>query len=132
MFAAVLQHEFAKSGKNILVQSAGYLPEAADGRPAAQEWALMSNETGIDLNGHRSRRIDTVGDLRHFDVIICMNESALTTVYGLGVERDRAILVNPGSGGIPDPYRGGQQAYRDCYRAVVTAVHDLIDSICPK
>src|ERR1700720_3677415 len=92
MFAEVLKQELAKLGRHISVESAGYLPRAGDGLPAANEWAVGSGETGIDLSSHRSRRIDGIGDLNRFDLVICLNQAAVKAINELGVKPERVVL----------------------------------------
>lgn len=128
MFAAVLRRELANVNKDATVESAGYLSQAAEGLPAANEWAVIKDESGIDLSEHRSRRIDGVGKLSRFDLVICMSPTAVNAISKLGIEPDRILLVNAEGGGIPDPGGRGQGAHNECYRAIVRLVNDLIGS----
>jgi len=121
--------ELKALGDVIVIESAGYSEEAAEGRPAAPEWAAMFRGTGIDLGSHRSRRIDGVGDLRRFDLIICVSLAAVAAVRDLGVDQRQIVLANPADGGISDPYGAGQQAYEECYRTILAATPHLVSAM---
>jgi protein-tyrosine-phosphatase len=124
MLAAVLQRELKNVGRTIAAESAGH--SAVSGMPAAGEWAALAGQTRIDLSRHRSRRVDGIGDLGKFDVVICVDEGATKTVTKLGVKPKRILVME-----IIDPYGQGRKAYEDCYRTIVANVAGLIAAKSP-
>ncbi|MHB1855323.1 MAG: arsenate reductase/protein-tyrosine-phosphatase family protein [Acidimicrobiales bacterium] len=54
MAEALLRHHLEKRGRDAVVSSAGLLE---DGHPAAPEVVALLSARGIDLSGHRSRRL---------------------------------------------------------------------------
>ena len=127
MFAAVLRQKLAETGRSdVTIESAGYM-EAAKGQPANPEWIGLREETpGVDLSGHVSRWTGDL-DLREFDLIVCMEPNAVDEVRKQGVpETTSVVLANEAEGGIPNPYQQGPDAYRNCYRAIVSVVGEFV------
>ena len=90
----------------INVQSRGI---AADGSPVSDNSVEVMSEIGIDLSGMVSEQL-TTGDLIKADKIYCMSPSHKTAV---------AMYTNPQKvfvlgDGIPDPYGGDVDKYREC------------------
>jgi len=103
----------------INVQSRGI---AADGSPVSDNSVEVMSEMGIDLSGMVSEQL-TTGDLIKADKIYCMSPSHKTAV---------AMYTNPQKvfvlgDGIPDPYGGDVDKYRECRDEIIKAVDSLVD-----
>jgi protein-tyrosine-phosphatase len=71
-------------------------------------------ERGLDLNGHRSRWIGDL-DLGQYRWIVCVGADEAEKVRStLGAGPANVMIANEHQGGIPDPYEGGMEGYRDC------------------
>ncbi len=127
MFAAILQLKLQKLGRNFVVESAGYI-SFTKGWPAAKAWLDTKAETGIDLSQHRSRWIEDL-NLKQYDIILTMDELATIAVNRLVLIPKKVQMVRPEYGGISDPICGGTDQYKDCYRAMYTAVDDLAPTL---
>ena len=105
MAAALLRALLDKRGGiNIMVSSAGIA--AAEGDPATPEAAAVLREKGLDLSGHRSRRV-TAEDVRRADIIVTMSPSHALALQSLGADAERIRVWT-----VPDPFGGGLAVYR--------------------
>jgi len=71
---SVLAEAFARrrfAGRQFVFASAGLLEEGRSMPPAG---VLVARENGLDMSGHRSRRVDT-RDLAQWDVVLTMSRS---------------------------------------------------------
>ncbi len=114
MIAEMLRRFFAHIEREVVVESAGILPESAEGMPANEEWFKIIDETGFDLSGHASRRIDGIGPLSGFDLIICVTQKVADEVVKADIGEAKAVLFTPE--GLSDPYKLGTDEYRLCFR----------------
>jgi protein-tyrosine-phosphatase len=71
MAAALLRQHLAATGTKARVASAGFLDE---GRPAAPRAVAVLASRGLDIAGHRSRRV-TAEDVRRADLVIGMTST---------------------------------------------------------
>lgn len=99
---------------NVEVSSAG--TDAWDGGVATDEALLVGMERGLDIGGHRSRKL-TREIVKEADLILTMGPQQLTAVRRLGKAANSHLLSQYASGGqsdrmIRDPFGGDLEAYR--------------------
>ena len=92
-------------GPGVEIQSAGV--EACDGERAADNAVAVMAERGIDLSGHRARRVDSF-DLHSFDLVVAMDRCVAAQLRARRV--DPAKLKEPD---IKDPIGQGIDVYRE-------------------
>ena len=121
MAAGALRLELGADGAQVDTASAGTL--AHDGQPATPEAIAVAGANGIDLSGHRARRL-TPEAVRRADLVLVMDRMHLGAVRAMGV--DPAVLhvlsewPEPGEPGLPvaDPYGASREAYEECWRRI--------------
>lgn len=122
MYAEMLKRHFAAHGRQHHIESAGTLKEAA-GQTAAVHWRELEDETGVNLDPHRSRWIGDV-DLTAFEWVICMDLETLEILKGLAPPSLEVELANDPYG-IFNPWQKGVDAYRECYSQICEAVSQI-------
>ena len=82
---------------------------ANDGEaPTANAVACMK-EIGIDISGHRARRVLRT-DLDEFDIFYVMTDSHKNAIAdAIPDDEDRVIVLD-----VPDPFGCGIEVYREC------------------
>jgi len=133
MFAAKLREGLKKAGKNgILIESAGYDP-LAQGQSAATDWAMLLQMTKVSFIGHRSRWLGSL-NLALYERIYCMDQATVDEVQKFSDRLVRGVVVevvHPPDG-IPNPWKLGLDAYRDCYQTICEAVDETIRGLSVK
>jgi protein-tyrosine-phosphatase len=121
MMQALLQQQL---GDEFQVESAGIRKEAA-GQPANDHSILCMQERTIDLTRHRSRWVGDL-DLTQFSHIICVGDNEARQVSELLPQNSSTIVLtaNGDRGGVPNPYKKGLPAYRECLA--------LLDEVMPE
>lgn len=89
----------------IFCQSAGL--SAADGMPASENAVLACRESGIDLSGHKARRI-TSSDIDMWDIFFPMTPTHAYVLEKAGVPLNKIFVPST----IEDPYGGDLECYR--------------------
>jgi protein-tyrosine-phosphatase len=99
--------------EDLNVSSAG--TNAWDNTPATDEALLVGMERGLDLTGHRARRL-TPTMVSEADLIFVMTPSHLQPVKQMGGRGKAHVIDEYASGaadqGISDPYGGDLDEYR--------------------
>src|SRR2546423_12554679 len=99
--------------EDLNVSSAG--TNANDNVPATDEALLVGMERGLDLTGHRSRKL-TPAIVSEADLIFVMTPGHVEQVKQLGGRGKVHVIDEYASGiaeqGITDPYGGHLEAYR--------------------
>jgi protein-tyrosine-phosphatase len=100
--------------ENIEFASAG--TQAWEGSPASDEALLIGVERGLDLSGHRARRL-TPAIAAESDLILVMSSAHLVQVQELDPSANVHLLGGYGSGAEPghaiaDPFGGDLNDYR--------------------
>ncbi len=110
MMAALLQKEL---GVDFQVESGGIQEEVA-GRLANEHSILCMQERGIDISQHVSRWVGDI-DLTQFSHIICVDKSVADKVHQflLGA-KTKVVIANGERNGVPNPFKQGLTAYREC------------------
>lgn len=122
--------------RHVEVRSAG--AATVDGLPASGGSSRVAREAGLDLEGHRSTRLD--GSLvAGSDLILVMSRSHLEVVRELGGGERAALLAGlaageEGIGGgaeIPDPFGQDDDAYRETLRVLDGMIGRVLDRLEP-
>lgn len=121
MAAGALKQLLGADGDRIVVESAG--TAAWEGQPATEGSVQVAGQAGVDLAGHRSRRL-TPAMVRASDLVLVVERSHLAAVGALGGDLDRTHVLSewPAGGGpgldISDPFGASIEAYEECWRRI--------------
>ncbi len=121
MAAGALRRLLSADGGRIVVESAG--TAAWDDQPATEAAVRVAAQAGVDISGHRSRRL-TPAIVRAADIVLVMERGHLTAVRALGADPDRSHVLSewpgPGEPGleISDPFGASSEAYEECLRRI--------------
>ena len=122
MAAALLARAADARGLAVQVRSAGLF---TDGSPAAAPAIEVMAERGVDLSDHRSQNITP--DLCDWaDVIAVMSLQHKQLLAVQGVDSRKIIVLG---GGIPDPYGGSVEIYRETRDRLADAVTELLPKL---
>lgn len=132
MAAGILEHHLAADAGRVQVLSAG--TAAWDGQPASELSVVVAARDGVDLRGHRSRRLSP--DLvREADLILVMERSHMSAVRTLGGDQDKIHLLSdyppPGEPSLPvsDPFGASIEAYEECWRRIKKHTQRVVNPI---
>jgi protein-tyrosine phosphatase len=113
--------------RGFIVQSAGLA--AMMGAEAACEAVDIAGELGADLSGHRSQPLSHEL-LRQADFLFVMTRTHLQMLNSLEVFGGPAPrLLSPRGDDIPDPIGGSAEVYRECARAIVQHLEELLPEL---
>lgn len=121
MAAGNLRHLLSADGARVAVESAG--TAAWDDQPATEAAVRVAARAGVDISGHRSRRL-TPAIVRAADMVLVMERGHLTAVRALGADPERSHVLSewpgPGEPGleISDPFGASSEAYEECWRRI--------------
>ena len=135
--AAALQRALGPAGRRIELASAG--TAAFPGAPASVGARAAARAAGLDLDEHRSRRLDA-RLLARADLVLLLDPGDLEFVRALepdAVSRTFSLpdfgLARPTGDRVADPYGGSPEAYADCLRQIESHVERvkpyLIDQV---
>lgn len=130
MAAALMRRALDKRGRSdIIVYSAGL---AAYGEPVSRNALAAVTELdaglGASLAGHISRQV-TPEMVKQADYIGVMNQNHASAVILLGADPAKVTVLSEKSGGIPDPYGGNPEVYREARNALEKAIEAFADKI---
>jgi protein-tyrosine-phosphatase len=116
--------------EDLSVSSAG--TNAQDNVPATDEALLVGMERGLDLTGHRSRKL-TPTIVSEADLIFVMTPGHLEQVKQMG-GRGKVHVIDEYASGIPntgisDPYGGDLEAYRNTADTLEEELEKLFDRL---
>lgn len=97
---------------------------AYTGDEASPQAVEVCAERGVDLSHHRATVFNQY-ILDETDIMVCMTESHKNAV--MKISPTFRVLVP--DGGIPDPYGGNSEIYRDCADKIEAFLERFIDSI---
>lgn len=83
-----------------------------------------AGEKGADISSHRSRPLSMLLADRT-DLFVCMTQSLAFAVKGALPEAKVTVL----SGGIPDPFGGDLDVYRECVNKIIGGFGDILKLI---
>ena len=116
--------------EDLNVASAG--TNAYDNVPATDEALLVGMERGLDLTGHRSRKL-TPAIVSEADLIFVMTPGHLEQVKQMGGRGKVHVIDEYASGvanvGISDPYGGDLEAYRNTADILEDELEKLFDRL---
>ena len=107
--------------------TAGQLPDVRMRRLAA----------AYHLPLHHRARQATAADLRHFDLVVAMDNANVTDLRrlpGAATHADKIVRMRhydptPGNGQVPDPYYGGPTEFEAVYQMLLRSCQGLIDAL---
>lgn len=108
----------SKNLRGVTVCSRGF----SEGEAANTNSIAAMAEAGIDISSHVSRRI-TADDANAADCIICMTESHKLLLISLGIDEN---IVSVLAEGIPDPFGGDINTYRECRDSIFDGIDNLV------
>jgi protein-tyrosine-phosphatase len=115
--------------EDLVVSSAG--TNAWDNVPATDEALLVGMERGVDLGGHRARKL-TPSIVSEADLIFVMTPAHLDQVKQLGGRGKVHVIDEYASGarnGVSDPYGGDLDAYRGTADALEEEIGKIFDRL---
>jgi len=126
-----LRRALGNLADRVEVASAG--TAAAEGAPASEMSRRVAAAAGLDLEGHRSRRLDGAV-LAGADLVLLMDPRDRTRVRALDptkVEQTYGLAdfgrAAPTGEMIPDPYGASLEAYEECLRRI----EDHLERVVP-
>ena len=130
--AEALAHKIAarRGIQDVEVSSAG--TTAWDNAPATDEALLVGMERGLDLTGHRARKL-TPAIVSEADLIFVMTPGHLEPVKQMGGRGKAHVIDEYASGatdqGISDPYGGDLETYRQTADMLEEELEKLFDRL---
>lgn len=116
--------------EDVEVSSAG--TNAWDNAPATDEALLVGMERGLDLTGHRARKL-TPAIVSEADLIFVMTLGHLEPVKQMGGRGKAHVIDEYASGaadqGISDPYGGDLETYRHTADTLEEELEKLFDRL---
>lgn len=116
--------------EDVNVSSAG--TNAWDNSPATDEALLVGMERGLDLTGHRARKL-TPAIVSEADLIFVMTPGHLEPVKQMGGRGKTHVIDEYASGaanqGISDPYGGDLETYRQTADVLEQELERLFDRL---
>ncbi len=107
--------------KKVICESAGILAYAGD--EAEPNAVVAAAELGADISAHRSRPYNPyMAD--DTELFVCMTPAHAAHLMGAPAEK---IMIL--AGGIPDPYGGDIQEYRECAKKISEGLEELLKSV---
>ena len=132
MAAGLLRHELGADLGRVQVDSAG--TAAWEGQPPTEYSIQVAARDGVDLSGHRSRRI-TPALVREADLVLVMEPGHVTAVKTLGADPGKVRLLSeyppPGEPSLPvsDPFGASIEAYEECWRRIQRHIQRVVPTI---
>ena len=125
MAAGALTLELGADGERVEVVSAGI--GALEGEPATAFSVVVASRQGVDLSGHRSRRV-TEAMLRRADLVLGMERSHRDGVIRMGADPAKTFVISEwpvddaAAWVVSDPFGGSMEAYEECWRRILRHV----------
>ena len=130
---AAVREAAADAGVDVEVDSAGTGAWHV-GNPPDRRMTAAAAEDGLELAG-QARQV-TVDDFREFDLVVAMDGSNHADLLRLAPDDDaraRVRLFREYAGeageGVPDPYYGGPDGFREVVDIVRRAARRLVDAV---
>jgi protein-tyrosine-phosphatase len=123
--------EMRETFPGINASSAG--THALDGNPSSEFSVIACLEQGIDISGHRARRLDEAITLES-DIIICMEPVHIEMVLSLDASAAGKIYNLADFSGrklkkIADPYGCSLREYRQCFHDILACLGNFLAAI---
>ncbi len=110
----------------VRVDSAGL--SVKQGEPATENAVVACREIGVDISRHRATDVRTL-DLSMYDAVYTMSQRHKNALIALGANPYKIWVLATEDGGIPDPYGGDLDIYRECRNALREAVEISIKEL---
>ncbi len=104
---------------------------AGDGQPPTDEAVEVMKRRGIDISGHRSRRVSPAL-FEWADVVLTMTEEQRAACIAAGAPEDKVATVGKFAGSrveIEDPFGQGLAAYERCARELEELVQRVVERL---
>jgi len=130
LLRGLLERRFKRDRESVglplpAVHSAG--TGAYEGAPASGNAILVVREFGLDLRYHRSRRL-TPQSIRAADFVLAMSRGSADLIRKLAPDAaGRIEVLNRAGGGVPDPFGGVLEEYRDVAEVLRYALREFLD-----
>ncbi len=128
-----LRRALGSAAAKVAVSSAG--TAAFDGAPASGPSLELARAAGLDLSGHRSRRL-TRDMLAAADLVLLMDprdRALVRSLDGEAVARTHGLADfgrdRPTGDAIPDPYGGSAEAYEECLRRIESHLERVVPHV---
>jgi protein-tyrosine phosphatase len=134
MAQAIAERSLGRRGlEGVEIRSAG--TSASRGGEASEGARVAAESDGLTLEGHRSMPLDTEL-VAWASLILTMGPHHADTAEALGGHGKVWMLSdfseggeNPGGSGVPDPFGGDAQTYRECLEALESLVEAALGRI---
>lgn len=107
--------------RGLKVRAVSFGLAAVSGMKASANSVKACEEIGIDLSSFRTNFIYDF-DLSQFERLYCMTPEHKTILEGCGVEPEMIEVL-----GMPDPFGGNIEKYRECRDAIYNSVKEIIE-----
>lgn len=97
---------------------------AFPGDEVSENAVIAAKEKGADISSHRSRPLSMLL-AEQTDIFVCMNESLALAVKSALPNANTLVL----SGGVPDPYGGDIEVYRECAEKIISGFDEIVKVI---
>lgn len=96
----------------------------ADGSPVSPNAVRVLAEAGITAPKGFSEQI-TDDDIKNSDKIICLSAEHISALLNCGAQKEMLCLL---AGGVPDPYGGSIEEYRECFKKIKDKIDVLVNT----
>ena len=112
--------------RRVAVVSAGLA--ATDGAPPSHGAVSAMTKHGLDVTGHRSRRLDDAL-VRSADYVFCMTRAQRDMVIGNHAIDPTRVLTLIDDEDINDPFGGDVSTYQHCAERIAAGVHQRVSEL---
>lgn len=111
-----------KAGGSLECASAGL--SAVNGEPPSENAVLACREAGVDISGHRARRL-TAGDLDQWDLFFVMTATHGYILEQAGAPAQKIYVPQ----NVADPFGGDLDVYRACRDELAARLEEFYASL---
>ena len=110
----------------IRAESAGLSTKS--GQPVSENAVAACKEIGVDISRYRTTNVRDL-DLSTYDAIFTMTTRHKSALIALGANPYKISVLDTEEGGVPDPYGGDLDVYRQCRDVIGEAVENALKEI---
>ena len=111
----------------VRVDSAGLAVN--QGEATTENAVVACREIGADISRHRASDVRSF-DLSIYDAVYTMSQRHKNALVALGANPYKIQVLATEDGGIPDPYGGDLDVYRECRDKLREAIEISINELC--
>lgn len=131
LFEAALKEKKTMIPNSVKLKSAGLFTQ--DGLPASPEAVAVMLEEGLDINSHRSSKVDG-GMVEDADLILTMTSSQKIELSKRFPYKQNQMFTLGEMAGfesfeLSDPFGQGLEEYRKAMRQIKTLIHSIIERL---